>query len=329
MPRLATRAAGSVRGFGFAGISVLPPTITSHPQSQSVAEGNLAVFTVAVTGTPPFTYQWRLNGTNISGATSSSYSFSTQSYQNGYQYSVVVTNALGSVTSNTAYLTVTPPVLNMGWNYVEPTKTYLVPSCSNVRIVFIGAGYNPGGTGSSSGGGGGGCFDVNLTVGSGINVGERLEFTMALVNWYDQVLSYLVRRPDRETGYIAKLTGAQWNGGNVSSDYGPGGGYSITARSGGNGGGAYVAYGSYAIAGGGGGGAIPSANGNSGSTPTGGTGGGDWMGSVGNGGDGAPYANWEQVVNGNPGLSYGGGGGGQTWGGYSGGGSGFYGVLCT
>jgi hypothetical protein len=44
---------------------VLPPTITVQPASQVVVSGNNVTFSVTVTGTGPFTYQWQLNGTNL------------------------------------------------------------------------------------------------------------------------------------------------------------------------------------------------------------------------------------------------------------------------
>src|SRR4029077_14776994 len=49
------------------------PTITTQPVNQTVTAGQTATFTVAATGTAPLSYQWRKNGTAISGATSSTY----------------------------------------------------------------------------------------------------------------------------------------------------------------------------------------------------------------------------------------------------------------
>ncbi|PYT96339.1 MAG: hypothetical protein DMG36_00620, partial [Acidobacteria bacterium] len=69
--------------------------------------GRTATFAVAASGTSPLTYQWRKNGTAISGATSSSYTTpATTSSDNGTQFTAVVSNSAGSVTSNTATLTV-------------------------------------------------------------------------------------------------------------------------------------------------------------------------------------------------------------------------------
>lgn len=87
-----------------------PPTITTQPQSASVQAGGAATFAVTVSSVPEVTYQWRRDGVNIAGATSSSLSFSNvQSAQAG-RYSVTVTSSFGSVTSVDALLTVGNPV---------------------------------------------------------------------------------------------------------------------------------------------------------------------------------------------------------------------------
>src|SRR6266404_2080206 len=87
--------------------SVVAPSITTQPASQTVTVGQTATFTVVATGTSPLTYQWKKNGTSISGATSSSYTTpATTSSDNGAQFTVVVSNSAGSVTSNAATLTV-------------------------------------------------------------------------------------------------------------------------------------------------------------------------------------------------------------------------------
>src|SRR5258706_7913968 len=87
--------------------SVVAPSITTQPASQTVTVGQTATFTVVATGTSPLSYQWKKNGTSISGATSSSYTTpATTSSDNGAQFTVVVSNSAGSVTSNAATLTV-------------------------------------------------------------------------------------------------------------------------------------------------------------------------------------------------------------------------------
>jgi beta-galactosidase len=89
------------------GSSGTPPTITTQPQNQSVAQGQAATFTVVATGTPPLNYQWMENGMAISGATSASYiTPPTTPTDNNAQFAVVVSNGSGSVTSSSATLTV-------------------------------------------------------------------------------------------------------------------------------------------------------------------------------------------------------------------------------
>jgi uncharacterized protein (TIGR03437 family) len=83
-----------------------PPTITTQPASQTVGAGQTVTFTVVATGSAPLTYQWQRNGANIVGATGSSFTTGTTLLDDGVAFTVVVTNASGSVTSNQAVLTV-------------------------------------------------------------------------------------------------------------------------------------------------------------------------------------------------------------------------------
>src|SRR5713226_3138188 len=98
----------NVSGVNFtaSGASVAP-TITTQPASQAVTAGQSASFSVAATGTAPLSYQWQKNNVAITGATSSGYTTpSTTSSDNGAQFTVVVSNTAGSVTSSAATLTV-------------------------------------------------------------------------------------------------------------------------------------------------------------------------------------------------------------------------------
>ena len=88
----------------------VPPSITTQPVSQSVTVGSNVTFTVVATGTPPLSYQWKKNGVDIAGATAAALSLSNAQLGDAGTYSVVVTNGAGSVTSNPATLTVSPPI---------------------------------------------------------------------------------------------------------------------------------------------------------------------------------------------------------------------------
>ena len=87
-------------------VTSVAPAITTQPVSQTVTSPATATFTVAATGTGPLTYQWRLAGSAISGATSASYTTGTAGV-----YTVVVTGPVTSVTSNPATLTVTTALI--------------------------------------------------------------------------------------------------------------------------------------------------------------------------------------------------------------------------
>jgi hypothetical protein len=84
------------------------PTISTQPANLSVNAGQAATFTVVAAGAAPLSYQWQLNGTAIAAATAASYTTPvTTTADSGQQFRVVVTNSLGSITSNIATLTVT------------------------------------------------------------------------------------------------------------------------------------------------------------------------------------------------------------------------------
>lgn len=79
-------------------------TIIEQPKSVSLSAGATATFTVATTGQPAPTYQWYFNGATIPGATNATYSQQNIQQANVGDYTVVVSNALGSVTSGVATL---------------------------------------------------------------------------------------------------------------------------------------------------------------------------------------------------------------------------------
>ena len=88
---------------------VLPPVITTQPQSQAISQGGSATFTVVASGTPPLYYQWSCYGTNLPGATGSSYTRANAQSADAGPYSVLVSNTLGTAASSSAVLTVIVP----------------------------------------------------------------------------------------------------------------------------------------------------------------------------------------------------------------------------
>jgi len=83
----------------------------TSPLSQTIGVSNNATFSVTTTGTPA-SYQWQFNGTNVSGATQSSYMVSNAPLSASGIYTVVAVNNGQSITSAPATLTVLgPPTL--------------------------------------------------------------------------------------------------------------------------------------------------------------------------------------------------------------------------
>ena len=109
-----TNASGSATSTAATLTLATAPT-ASRPGNVSVNTGSTATFTTTIAGIPTPTVQWQVstNGggsySNISGATSASYSFTAYLAQTNYRYRAVVTNIAGSVTTNYGKLTVNNP----------------------------------------------------------------------------------------------------------------------------------------------------------------------------------------------------------------------------
>jgi plastocyanin len=114
------------------------PAIVTQPQSQTVAAGQDVTFTVSATGTPAPSYQWRLQGMDLAGATGSSLMLHSVQPSDAGSYSVVVSNVAGMVTSSIATLTVSSStavltVTIAGQGSVEPDY--------NGQMLVLGANY--------------------------------------------------------------------------------------------------------------------------------------------------------------------------------------------
>jgi hypothetical protein len=111
-----------------------PVTIDQQPADLTVAQLFPASFTIAASGTPPISYQWRRNGTPIASATDTAYNIAAASItNNGDVYSCVVSNhttTANVVTSANATLTVQP-------NQAPPGQV-LYPTITGFRDNFTG-----------------------------------------------------------------------------------------------------------------------------------------------------------------------------------------------
>jgi len=134
-PDLTTSTSGDwhtrISAFHFPSCLPSTPTMTSQPSGQSVVAGRTATFTVAASGNPAPTVQWRVSSNGgsswspVGGATSTTLSFTAQLAQNGWEYDAVFTNTNGSVTSNPATLTVVAPTAPSVTGQPSPTTVVM------------------------------------------------------------------------------------------------------------------------------------------------------------------------------------------------------------
>ena len=112
-------------------VSDSPPTITVQPQSDSIALGSDAVLSVTATGTAPISYQWQVK----SGTWQDSVSTNNDSLTvSAGIYRVIVSNAFGADTSDSAVITLFDPIIRR-YSWVDSTfRTFSlsIPDSGNV-----------------------------------------------------------------------------------------------------------------------------------------------------------------------------------------------------
>ncbi|MEI8291498.1 MAG: immunoglobulin domain-containing protein [Verrucomicrobiota bacterium] len=136
-----TNASGSVTSSVAMLTVALPPVITNQPASVSVNVSNNATFTVGVTGDAPLAYQWFFNTTTAVGQNTNTLTLANVQATNVGAFTVVITNASGSVTSTLATLTVTfPPVITNQpasvWVSVSNNATFTVGVTGDAPLVY-------------------------------------------------------------------------------------------------------------------------------------------------------------------------------------------------
>ncbi|MCE9658547.1 MAG: immunoglobulin domain-containing protein [Burkholderiales bacterium] len=120
------------------------PAIVAQPADQSVIEPATATFNVTASGTGPLAYQWqRLGGgtwTNVAGATAASHvtPATARVADDGAQFRVVISNAVGSVTSNAATLGVGAASLAPVFVTSPANATVVAPATASFTVVVSG-----------------------------------------------------------------------------------------------------------------------------------------------------------------------------------------------
>jgi hypothetical protein len=110
---IVSNASGSATSSSAALTVRVPPSIVTHPAPQTVNPGESVTFTVSVSGTAPFTYQWRLNNTAMPGQTNATLVFNSAGHTNGGNYNVSVANPAGTALSQFAELIVRPQLASI------------------------------------------------------------------------------------------------------------------------------------------------------------------------------------------------------------------------
>ena len=132
-----SNACGSVTSAAAALTISVAVGISTQPVGLTVCSGAAANFSVVATGSPTITYQWRKGVTPIAGATSATYSIPVTTISSSGTYSVVVTNACGSMTSGNAVLTVNSPA----GIFVQPAgSTICSGNLASFNVIATGTG---------------------------------------------------------------------------------------------------------------------------------------------------------------------------------------------
>lgn len=131
------------------GVDFSPPLIAQQPTNTVAVEGSLARFRVVLSTVGPAAYQWRRDGVIINDARQRELVFGpVRLSDHGARFSVVITNGLGSVTSASALLSVTPDVtppavkavLNISSNllrvtFTEPVSAVIVTNVTHYQVT--------------------------------------------------------------------------------------------------------------------------------------------------------------------------------------------------
>ena len=129
---------GAVSSNAVLSLNYSPVTILSQPANQVSLAGSNVTFTIAATGNPSPTFQWRKNGTNILSATNSTFKITNVQNSNAGIYSVVLTNGFSGATSSDASLTIIPiPPSQPFAFYVATNGNDANPGTSNAPFATL------------------------------------------------------------------------------------------------------------------------------------------------------------------------------------------------
>ncbi|MCX6921945.1 MAG: immunoglobulin domain-containing protein, partial [Verrucomicrobia bacterium] len=185
-----TNLAGSVTSAVAILTVSMSPSIATHPQSQAAWAGTAVSFDVLSYGAAPLSYQWRLNGTLLSGATNSTLQLTNLQPAHAGAYTVAVSNSYGGTVSAPAFLAVaTLPTITQ-----QPTNQQVIPGqTASLTVDAYGPGtltfqWRQNGVPLSTGGRVSGATSNVLTI-TGMSLDDSGDFTVVVANQWTNLVS--------------------------------------------------------------------------------------------------------------------------------------------
>lgn len=112
--------------------NIIAPKITTHPQSQTISEGNSVTFTIVATGTD-LKYRWLKNGAALPGGQNATYTYaSVPASWDGAKFTCKVSNSLDTIVSKEAILKVTTSISK---------PVFTSPTSNQTKTVTEGEGF--------------------------------------------------------------------------------------------------------------------------------------------------------------------------------------------
>lgn len=119
-------------------VNPVAPAIAAQPVSVTKVVNSTATFSVSAKGSNPLAYQWFFNAAPVAGAITNFLTVTNVQFTNSGNYSVVISNVVGAVTSTNAYLDVEPVLVMEFWPY--GTSRYSAPAgLGNLTAIAAGA----------------------------------------------------------------------------------------------------------------------------------------------------------------------------------------------
>jgi hypothetical protein len=122
-------------------LTVIPvqPSVTSQPANQRNPVHGIASFSVGVTGSTPFSYQWQFDGTNIDTATNSTLTITNVQSTNAGAYQLTISNIAGTTNSSSAVLTVAQLI---AWGIGNSVTMRIPLALTNAAAVAAGVNHS-------------------------------------------------------------------------------------------------------------------------------------------------------------------------------------------